>query len=176
MITWDDKHAELQGRIAQEIIKKCASEYGFDSPMLKCEFAFPQHERDAEIWILEGKGENNGLLTIPWTLRGRPQVKVGDTISILRKRREHCYTAKGVPEVIGDAHFTLWERIRCKVEGIYVSGFKLKPLSSQLDVGYAFWGDKAADHRGDYCTYCGAYMGPHGEERQGFDCTYCWCN
>jgi len=29
---------------------------------------------------------------------------------------------------------------------------------------------------GDYCLYCGAFNGPHGEDRIGFDCRYCGCN
>lgn len=32
------------------------------------------------------------------------------------------------------------------------------------------------DPLGDYCTYCGAYQGPAGEARIGFDCFYCGCN
>ncbi len=29
---------------------------------------------------------------------------------------------------------------------------------------------------GDYCCYCGAFNGPHSEDRVGFDCRYCGCN
>jgi hypothetical protein len=29
---------------------------------------------------------------------------------------------------------------------------------------------------GDYCLYCGAFNGPHSEDRVGFDCRYCGCN
>lgn len=29
---------------------------------------------------------------------------------------------------------------------------------------------------GDYCFYCGAFNGPHGEDRQGFDCAQCGSN
>jgi len=29
---------------------------------------------------------------------------------------------------------------------------------------------------GDYCSYCGAFNGPHGEDRVGWDCCYCGGN
>jgi hypothetical protein len=29
---------------------------------------------------------------------------------------------------------------------------------------------------GDYCSYCGAYNGPNGEQRIGWDCCYCGGN
>jgi len=29
---------------------------------------------------------------------------------------------------------------------------------------------------GDYCCHCGAFNGPHGEDRVGWDCHYCGSN
>lgn len=45
-------------------------------------------------------------------------------------------------------------------------------------ISHSYYTEVLEEHcgPGDYCHYCGAFNGPNGEERHGWDCGYCGCN